>query len=903
MTHPGIVLVPHTHWDREWYEPFQVFRFKLVEALDDVLAMAEKDPDFRFTLDGQTAAIEDYLEIRPESRARVERAAAAGQLALGPWLILLDEFLCTGESIVRNLQLGTRGARELGGSMPVGYLPDMFGHVAQMPQILRRAGLEHTAFWRGVPGRISGHAFRWTAPDGSTVRAEYLFDSYSNALDILLVPDEIPRALRDYARITEERWNGDPILGLVGTDHMAPHPSLMDWARRFDSAEFPISVATLDQYVSMLDSDGLDEVVGELRSHARGNILPGVLSIRLGLKQAMATAERTVDEAERVGAAFSEEDFTPFLERAWRDIIESSAHDSVVGSGTDETSEQVAARLAESSQISRAVRDGVLREVAADVPSDATLLVNTVTSNRAVTVELEVAAPADDLPVVAERADGSRALVQEIGRTPVVLGDERMDATDLHRVIRRFHRRELFGQDLDTYEITPNRLVFHVAQVPQTPEFDLLKLRALLEDAARQHPGEWHVLTLAEPRRRVLVQTTVPASGATAVRITQREGAADHIEEPLIAEGRTIGNGLVRATVQDDGTIDVIGADGTVLRGVGAIEDAGDCGDSYNFGPVHNGVVVSTPRTVAITTVETGPIRAVIRIVREFDVPVAIGASSDVRAEETIVQTIETLVEVRRHEPFLRLTNSFTNRAKDHRVRMRIPLPVPAERSFSEGQFAVTERGLVGEGGWGEFPIPTYPATSFVSAGDATALLSHATEYELVDEGSALALTMVRAVGSISVNVHPLRDEPAASEIPIPGGQEPGSEIVSRIAVIPARGGWRGADAVRWAQEFRAEDLALRGTAPGAGSLPADRSGIEVIGEGVQVTSVRRAENGIEVRLVALSPDPVTTAITGAFDAAVEVDLMQQPTGEELPADGTLTLELAPWEIRTIRVR
>jgi alpha-mannosidase len=91
MTHAGIVLVPHTHWDREWYEPFQVFRFRLVEALDDVLDMAEANPDFRFTLDGQTAAIEDYLEIRPEARPRVERAVREGQLALGPWLILLDE--------------------------------------------------------------------------------------------------------------------------------------------------------------------------------------------------------------------------------------------------------------------------------------------------------------------------------------------------------------------------------------------------------------------------------------------------------------------------------------------------------------------------------------------------------------------------------------------------------------------------------------------------------------------------------------------------------------------------------------------------------------------------------------------------------------------------------------------
>lgn len=133
MTKPEIVVVPHTHWDREWYEPHDVFRLRLVEMIDGLLDMLEAEPEMRFTLDGQTAAIEDYLAIRPQARGRVERAVAAGQLALGPFLILLDEFCCDGETIVRNLELGRAGARALGGSMAVGYLPDMFGHAAQTP--------------------------------------------------------------------------------------------------------------------------------------------------------------------------------------------------------------------------------------------------------------------------------------------------------------------------------------------------------------------------------------------------------------------------------------------------------------------------------------------------------------------------------------------------------------------------------------------------------------------------------------------------------------------------------------------------------------------------------------------------------------------------------------------------
>ena len=266
---------------------------------DEVLTTAEADAGFRFTLDGQTAAIEDYLEIRPENRERVKAMVTRGQLALGPWQILLDEFLCSGETIIRNLQMGISGAQALGGYMKVGYLPDMFGHVAQMPQILRGAGIGHACLWRGVPSAVTGHSFRWEAPDGSAVRVEYLFDGYGSALDLLAIPENIPQALTDYRTMTAQRYGGDPILGMVGTDHMAPDPMLMNSVGKYDNPKFPIRVGTLEEYVGRYNAEGpLPVVRGELRSHARGNILPGVFSIRRNLKSAMALAERMVMEAD-----------------------------------------------------------------------------------------------------------------------------------------------------------------------------------------------------------------------------------------------------------------------------------------------------------------------------------------------------------------------------------------------------------------------------------------------------------------------------------------------------------------------------------------------------------------------------------------------------------------------------
>ncbi|MEV4754482.1 hypothetical protein AB0J86_05085 [Micromonospora sp. NPDC049559] len=894
------MLVPHTHWDREWYEPFQVFRHRLVEVLDAVLDMAEADPAFRFTLDGQTAAIEDYLAIRPRHTERVRAAVRRGQLAIGPWLILLDEFLCGGETIVRNLQLGWAGAERLGGAMDVGYLPDMFGHVAQMPQILARAGIRHAALWRGVPGRVAGHAFRWAAPDGSQVRVEYLFDGYGNGLDLLLVPDEIPRALRQYRDTTVGRWGGDPMLAMVGSDHTAPRPDLMDLVRRYDSAGMPLAVATLAEYVhGRTDDPALARVDGELRSHARANILPGVVSVRRRLKTAMAAAERVVGEAERLTVDAPLERTAPFLDLAWRKIVESSAHDSVVGSGTDETVEQVAARLAEAAQLGRAVRDAAVRDAGAAVPSDAILVVNPLTAPRTIVVETEVAAAAG-AALEAVLPDGRRLPVQEGERAPVLLADEEWDAADVERVLRRIHRRELFGRQIDRYEIVPGRLTFRVAEVPATERFDLLGLRDEMRRAVAAHQGPWRVVTLAEPRATVLTGVPVGASGSVAVRIVSAAGPRAGSDLRATASAAT--NGLVSVAVRADGTLDIEGRDGTVLRGVGRLVDGGDRGDSYNYAPPAFDRVVDAPAAVETRLLESGPVRAAIAVDRWYELPASLGDDPDRRSTEVRRMPVRMRVELRAGEPFVRLSLALVNVVSDHRLRLHVPLPRPAARSAAEGQFAVTERGLTNEGGWGEFPLPTYPADGFVSAGDATVLLGGgATEYELVADGTELALTLLRSVGAISVNVHPLRDEPAAAEIPIPGGQELGRDIEIELGVLPAAGGWHACDAVRWAEHFRSPGLWRRGAAPAGGELPPARSGLAVTGRGVAVAALRRAPAGIELRLVAMTPEPTVATVTGAPTVATTVDLLGRPL-ERHPAGPAWEIPLRPWEIRTLHL-
>src|SRR5437764_5252884 len=186
MTH--FFVVPHTHWDREWYRPFEHFRLELARAVDGVIEVLEGDPDFpTFTLDGQAIVLEDYLQVRPENEARLRALLSAGHLEVGPSYVLPDEFLVGAEPLVRNLLMGRAVCERFGGKRsPIGYFPDGFGHPAQIPQLLEGFGIGNFIFSRGLGDQIDevGVVFRWRSPDDREVLAFQQLPHYSNFADL-----------------------------------------------------------------------------------------------------------------------------------------------------------------------------------------------------------------------------------------------------------------------------------------------------------------------------------------------------------------------------------------------------------------------------------------------------------------------------------------------------------------------------------------------------------------------------------------------------------------------------------------------------------------------------------------------------------------------------------------------
>ena len=895
-------LVPHTHWDREWYEPFQRFRLRLVDLLTDVLARAEADPRFHFTLDGQLAAVDDHLEVRPEDTGRVAALVGRGQLAIGPWLILADEFCCSGENLVRNLELGTARAEALGGAMPVGYLPDMFGHCAQMPQILRRAGLDHACLWRGVPSAVDAHAFRWRAPDGSAVRCEYLPGGYGNAAYLLADAGQVAARTAEFVDRMRPWFGDDPVLAMYGTDHSAPLPTLLERVSTLEGADSPyrLEVCTLADYLALFDPAALDDLPGwdgELRSHARANILPGILSVRGHLKRAMADAERMVERyAEPWAALWSEQWPARFLDMAWQRLVASSCHDSVTGCGVDETAVQVAARLAEAGQLGQAVRDRVVAGLAATVPGDAVLVLNPSPADRSGLVWFDAVPPEGAAGVVLELPDGSTVPTQEVGRPARELFTGSFGAAALREaIIRRSFGQEMFNRRIQRWERADRTVTFHVGRAGD-PTFDIDAAAEEIDALATAAGGSWTLRIMAEPVRSLLAAVAVPALGWTAARPVA--GTARHARTVYVGQS-TLDNGGVLVSVNADGTLRIAGPDGTVLDGVGRIVDGGDAGDTYNYAPPGRDSLIDRPVSVTVEPAEEGPLLGALVVTRMYRWPTGLAADRGARSAETVLTAVAMRVELRVGEPFVRLSLDFENRCVDHRTRLHLPLPAAADCSYAEGQFAVVRRGLTSEGGYGEEPVPTFPASSFVDAGQAAVLLPAMTEYELVDGGRELALTLLRATGQISRSVHPYREEPAGPEIPTPLAQSPGIQSI-RMAVLPHAGTWAGAGVAAAAERYRHDLLAVPGSAAPGGPLAA-AGGLVVGGRGVTMTSLRRRGERLELRLVAYSDTP-TSASVAPVTGARRADLLGRP-GDALPVtDGTLTLPLAPWEIATVQL-
>jgi alpha-mannosidase len=913
-----IHVVPHTHWDREWYEPFESYRFKLVGMVDQLLEVLETDPGFRhFNFDGQIAAIEDYLEIRPGAEPDIARQVAAGRLGVGPWRILMDEFLCSPETIVRNLQQGTSRADSLGGSQRLGYIPDSFGHIAQMPQILRLCGFTEGTVWRGVPRAVDRTEFQWEAPDGSRVRAAYLVTSYSNGAAL---PETVEDLLTRTRRMVADLAPFEPgpvVLAMNGTDHRPPETQIPELFAKANAMqdEFEFRIGSMTEYLA--DTAGLPDLPlwrGEMRSSARANLLMGVLSARMPLKQAEFAASTALERYAEPLSAIAWQDTGRLLERAWRWMVENSAHDSVCGCGIDAVADQVLARYQQAARIADLVTADAIEALAervdtSGVTGECVVAWNPSPRARAGVLEVTLTPPGGPKSLAFRAPDGTIAPAQVLATEAQRVVDMTLRGDQLARIVPTINSRRIGELYINDISVETGRMTtIRLAMGPVLDgAIDVEQAKKDVEAViARKPSGKFHVVAEGPPLCRVLVAAPpVGGLGWTTLEPVTAEATGGQVAR---AEGHVVDNGILRAEVQGDGRVTILRPDGSTLEDLFGISDGADAGDEYNYSPPDRDLIITEPaEPPVVEVVQDGPVQATLRVTRRFRVPARLDANERGRARKTVWMPVVTDLTLRAGEPFLRASIEIVNEASDHRVRALFPLGTNVTHSHADGAFYVNERGLEGEGDAHEVGLPTFPSRRWVDASDGArglAVFHRGTpEYELVD-GRALAVTLLRSVGWLSRQGMRYRAGPAGPMLATPGAQLQGTHRFE-LAVYPHDGDWSAGRVHETAEAFT-YPLRATVTRRHSGALAASGHALQLEPSSVHLSALTKSGATVTCRVVNASDDAVDARIhvaeTWADMPAHLVGLLGEESETPLSNDGVIALKLRPWEITSIKL-
>jgi alpha-mannosidase len=802
--------------------------------------------------------------------------------------------------------------------MRIGYIPDSFGHISQMPQLLRLAGLTDACVWRGVPTAVDRAAFRWEAPDGSSVRAIYLACSYSNGASL---PETFEDLIVRGKRIIEDMAPyrpGGVVLAMNGTDHRPPEahlPALFaDANARQDEIEFRLG--SLAEYLADAPADDLPVWRGEMRSGARANLLMGVVSARTPLKQLEFAASTILERYAEPFDAIAGTGADRILAKPWRGLVENSAHDSICGCGVDAVAEAVAARYREAGRIGDLVARDALDSLAARVDASAlgeadegVVAFNPSPFARSGLVEVALTTPGPPDQVSFRAPDGTTLAAQPLEVTEQVIVDMTLRGDELARMVPGMHSRMLGPMYVNEMSISEeSRRATVRLQMGPVPvgTFDVEEGKRRVERAVAERPrARFHVLGVGPPLCRVLIETPNLDGLGWAMLAPQAGNVAP--ANPATASGSVLANEHLRAEVRDDGSVDLTHlASGITFNGALMLRDGGDAGDEYNYSPPERDSPVEGADGVKVSVVRAGPLDARLRVAMRLKLPVSLSPDRRSRTRRSVTTPVALDLTLRAGEPFLRATFRITNAARDHRLRAHVPLPYTTDRSHADAAFDVVERGLVAEGGF-EAPLATYPCRRWVDASDGDAgmaVLHRGTpEYELID-GRDLAVTLLRCVGWLSRQDLSTRTGPAGPALETPGAQLLGEHTI-RLALYPHAGDWLAGGVEAAAEAFT---LSIRGAGVRlhAGTLPAAAGALTIDPAGVQLSSLNPADGRIECRVFNASSEPVRARIHAGAPLAVGSPARIGLLGDELEPlafrDGAIELPLRAHEIATVRL-
>ena len=867
-------LVSHTHWDREWYHVAGRFRQRLAELVDDLLDNPPVD-GASFLLDGQTVVLGDALIGRPDRIVDFTMLLRSGAIEVGPWFVLPDELIPSGEALVRNLLTGLRAMRGFRlVAPPVLYCPDSFGHPAALPTIARGFGFEAVILWRGFGSRRfpRTNACWWRAPSGERVLLYHLPRSgYEFGAD--LPADPTSARVRWNAMKSELAERARLSVGLLpnGADHHMRQRDLSTAIAALARAAAPDEIvpSSLSAFATAALAEAktveLPEVQGELRdSYGYTWTLQGTFATRAYQKRRAATLERVmVREVEpwtALAARRSSHSRRFLINAAWRELVLCQPHDTICGCSIDAVARAFDARADEAGAQADGLRADAIAELMGH-DADAARVVHDAWKPHVVVRN------------AAARARGGVAIVRvsrfvshvrvgpgsgaELAPAPVNLGPLGIEGAGAVQVLRR-------------------ELVHERTESPRGyPDDDLVE---------RANAAIW-----IEP---------IAGYGLRAMPLARGRARRNAVPNPVVVNKTSLSNGLLRVDVGADGNITLTNVEsGRALTGLLSLEDQDDAGDLYT--PSLRGSV-RTAECIGVRVVHRGPLRGAI----EMRWRVAVRRSQRVTVSVTLALHADSAL--------LRIIVAGDNQASDHRLRLRMAGDVPAAVVYADAAFGPVQRTplvLDAEESAVEAAPPTAPLHRYVTLTNArrglTVFSDGLAEYE-ADANGAIHVTLVRAVGELSRHDLPERPGHAGWPTPTPEAQCHGP-FSAELALLlhDARD-----DAAIALVERTADDFLTPLTGDTIRSLmtsPPAMAGLSLEGDGLAFSAAKESEDGewLVLRCVNLLERPVQArwVVAGGVREARMSRLDETPAEPLSVADNAVSFDATSREVTTILVR
>src|SRR5438128_10821184 len=748
-------LIPHTHWDREWYLPAAAFQARLVAVVDELLERLHVDPGYRsFLLDGQTILLEDYLRARPERESDVKGLVKTGRLQVGPWYVLADEQIPSGEALVRNLLLGAADAERWGGRLDVLYSPDAFGHPAAWPTLAREFGIRYGVVWRGLGGEVGQERdlYRWAGLDGKEVLLWHLPPAgYEVGATLSTGAERVFPAWGPGRGALVARAAGKHIPVFIGADHHAAHAEvsrLRDLLAELDPQR-AYRVSRLDEFFQAA-ADGAKpaSLAGELRwSYRYAWTLQGVHATRAPLKRRYGAAELALTRLAEPLAALARRaggrDRRPLLDLAWRGLVRCQFHDSIAGCVSDAVAHALETRLGGVEALASEIVRGSVHDLAHHDPDAAR------------------ARPADAQPTLVLWNPAARP------RRGVAIADVTLFRRDV-LVGPRGDRVPREGQGYRPFALATSD--------GHTVPVQLLDRRIGTErlDAAHHYPDQDEV----DEVRIAFRSPTVPglglasaglAAGATGARGTRPPG------EGALVKGRSLVNHWIEVAIEPTGALTLHDRrSGQRFTDLLRIEDGGDAGDTYTYCPPKGDRLFRSAGPIKVGRLAAGPLVAALEA--RFEIGRRVG--------------IRLVAILYADSPMVRCILDIDNQAAWHRLRARSPVGLPGAAAVAGTAFGSVARPAVAVDLADfplETPVRTAPAHGFVAAASGArglALLAPGFfEYEWTSRGDLL-VTLLRAVGELSRGDLSTRPGHAGWPTSTPLAQCPGRTRVE-LAIAP----------------------------------------------------------------------------------------------------------------------